>query len=152
MIKSNIIPLPRTAQAIANVIGRDATLALASKCKHQCLYIPQRNMADNHHIVSTIGRDLAEQLQQVFGGEVVPLPRCDSIHISQRNEAIRSARLSGKSHTEVAKKFNLSTKQLTRILYPHLAEHNRQRQRERRRAARTVLPRELVRSGELMQA
>jgi Mor transcription activator family len=144
MLKPNdIIPLPLTAQVIARVIGRDAALVLASKCKHRHLYIPKNEMPNHHFLVRTIGRNLADRLQKAFRGELLPFARCRSVFLAKRDAEIRAARLSGKPHAVIAQEFQLSMKQVHFILHPEIAKRHRQRtcqrQRERRIAKRIKL-------------
>lgn len=128
-------PLPESAQVIAEVIGRAATLALASKCQYRHCSVPKRPLDNDHWIVRTIGRKKAVELQAVFGGEVVPLATCYAVHQAERDAEIRSALRAGQTPIQIAEAFSLSLKTIQRILDPELAERNRVAVRERKRQA-----------------
>lgn len=105
------IPLPPTAQEVADIIGREATLALARKVKHRCLYVP-KHMPPDYWIRREIGDELANKLQKIFAGEQVPLAKCKSIACEQRRIGIEAAFHEGKSVQEIALMFGLSTQHL----------------------------------------
>lgn len=128
----SIQDLPPNAQAIAKIIGMEATLTLAKQCKNRCLYIPHNSLPEDHPIINMIGRNLARKLQHAFRREIIRLPRCTNFWRNQRNEEIRKAALT-MSHNDLAKEFNLTRKQINLILNPRLAELQRQRMRERRK-------------------
>ena len=128
--------LPYTVRHIAEIIGSKATLTLAKKCKHRCLYIPKRRLSDNHFLIHTIGRELSERLQWQFEGECLPFARCTQTERCRRDEAIREALASGKTREEIAAEFKLSKRHVENILHPQLAERNRKWQRKRRRRER----------------
>lgn len=126
-------PLPESAQVIAEVIGRAATLALASKCQYRHCSVPKRPLDNDHWIVRTIGRKKAVELQAVFGGEVVPLATCYAVHQAERDAEIRAAFRTGRNALEISNAFQLSLKTIQRILDPVMAERNRVAVRERKR-------------------
>lgn len=110
------IPLPETAQVIADVIGRSSTLALASICQHRHLYVPKGKLPPDHAIVRCIGLIRTEQLQKAFGGEQLPLAACYSIFAAERNIKIRIAAAAGQTVKEIAAEYNLHPRHVLRLL------------------------------------
>ena len=78
-MSSDEIPLPPTAQVVADVIGRDATLALAFTCQHRCVYVPGGSLRSNSYLVRTIGKEKAELMKRHFEGELLPMATCYKI-------------------------------------------------------------------------
>ena len=72
----DLIPLPPTAQLVADVIGREATLALAFTCQHRCVYVPLGRLASDSYLVRTIGEEKAKLMQRHFSGELLPMATC----------------------------------------------------------------------------
>jgi hypothetical protein len=76
--------LGEVASEIAEIIKRDKTLLLVAACplvgraRRRIAYIPER-AEDDHWIVRALGRDSADQLCAVFGGNTVELGHGDSI-------------------------------------------------------------------------
>jgi hypothetical protein len=70
------IPLPPTAQVVADVIGREATLALAMSCLYRCLYVPKGKLGPDSYLVRTIGEEKAKLMQKEFIGMLLPLATC----------------------------------------------------------------------------
>lgn len=104
------IPLPPTAQVVADVIGREATLALAMSCLYRCLYVPKGRLASDSYLVRTIGNDLAKLMQREFAGMLLPLATCHHIAIFERQARIRKEVADGKSHAQVAVMFGVTPK------------------------------------------
>ena len=110
------LPLPSTAQEVADVIGREATLTLARSVKHRCLYVPKttqsRHSASGERscawIERTIGIDLTAKLVKEFGGMQLPLARCACVIIAERRAKIRAAFEAGKTSREIALEHGIS--------------------------------------------
>ena len=130
------IPLPPTAQVVADVIGREATLLLASKCQYRHLSIPRGGIPSGSWIVREIGEKKAAALVAAFGGELLPLATCYHVHQAERDEAIRAANAAGKGITEIAETWRMSRTNVARILDVERAERNRRRTRQRMRQLR----------------
>lgn len=108
--------LPESAQVVAEVIGVSATLKLASKCQYRHCSVPKSPLKDDHWIVKTIGRKKAIELQAVFGGELIPLATCYSIHAAERDEQIAFNALEKKQLTVIATEFKVSIETVKRAL------------------------------------
>ena len=131
-----MIPLPPTAQVVADIIGRSATLLLASKCQYRHFYIPRQQLSASHWIVRTIGPRKASALQSVFGGELIPLANCYHVHQAERDAQIRAAARAGDPIHVIASRFKLSPGHIKRLLNKDQVERNRQQARERARRNR----------------
>jgi hypothetical protein len=127
------IPLPPTAQVVADVIGREPTLALAKRAKYRAMYVPYR-CRDNHWITRAIGRAHADRLSKEFGGLLLPLAKCHAVILAERDRSIRAAFRAGKTVEWLAQEHELSERAIFLILDPARAE--RQRQATRRLRAR----------------
>lgn len=114
------IPLPESAQVVAEVIGRQATLALANASPYRTpqslhVYVPKR-IPKEHWIREAIGDKLAERLSWYFSGELIPLAKCREIMAADRNNKIRDRYCRGDDKAELAKEFNLSRKAIGYIV------------------------------------
>lgn len=61
--------LPYILQDLAEQIGLPLTMRLVAHYGGTRLYIPKGDMADDHQLVKLIGREAAEKLQAMYGGE-----------------------------------------------------------------------------------
>lgn len=108
-------PLPPTAQVIADVIGREATLRLASKVTNRNLYIPKR-LDEGHWISRTVGYAKAHALMTEFGGLLMSLANCEHYHTRERNLVIRRQYAEGKSTLEIAEIHDLTQRRVQEIV------------------------------------
>ena len=113
---NNYIPLPPTAQVIADVIGREATLKLAGKVKNRHVYIPYR-LDENHWISRTIGYAKAYALKESFGGLDLSLATCEHFYTRERNARIRDDYKAGKSTVELSAFYGLTIRRVQQIIY-----------------------------------
>lgn len=121
-------PLPESAQLIADVIGREATLHLARHLKYdhliydkgrrcRMLYIPKKKkLTDNYWLVQVVGLQNAILLQQEFGGCLLNLATCSETLRGERNAKINDAFKSGKSILEISALFGISTRSVYDIV------------------------------------
>ena len=107
--------LPATAQVIAEVIGREATLKLASKVKNRNLYIPKR-VDDLHWISRTIGYAKAYALVQEFGGLLMSLATCEHYFTRERNARIRADYSAGRTTLELATIHDMTQRRVQQIV------------------------------------
>jgi hypothetical protein len=74
------IPLPPTAQDIAEIIGEESALAIAFTTRHRCVYVPtdkpNKRLPSHSYLVRTIGEEKAKLLQRHFGGMLLPMATC----------------------------------------------------------------------------
>ncbi len=107
--------LPETAQVIADIIGRQPTLILASMCKHRKLYVPTSFRPD-YWITRAIGEDLAKRLHREFRGISLDLARCHAIHIRERNAMIRRQYREGHSILDIIREHRMSLRAVRYVL------------------------------------
>ncbi len=121
-------PLPDSAQAIADVIGREATLHLARNLPYnhiitnggtcRLLYIPKKKTLTNDYwLVKVIGLEKAKLLQEQFGGCLITLAKCADTLRGERNAKIVNAYKAGKSVGEIAALFGLAQRTIADIVY-----------------------------------
>lgn len=121
-------PLPDTAQAIADVIGREATLHLAKHLRYdhlvtsrstcRLLYIPKKKrLTQDYWLVQVIGLDKATLMQEQFGGCLLSLAKCADTLRGERNAKIVNAYKAGKSVPEIAALFGLAQRTISDIVF-----------------------------------
>lgn len=115
--------LPPTAQVIADVIGRDATLALARAAKCRSVYIPQR-LPRSHWLRSVVGENAAEMLSEEFPGITLPLAKCAGVVKAERNRIIAELSARGMKQREIGRRLGIPESTVQTVLY-------RMRQRQR---------------------
>lgn len=87
----SIKDLPESAQIVAEVIGREATLKIAQVCNHRHFYVPKINARGNNWISDLIGDVLYAKLQRHFAGCLVDLAGCSHLIKKERNKLIIEA-------------------------------------------------------------
>jgi hypothetical protein len=121
-------PLPRSVQEVADVIGREAALALVDSLPRAFgrpwqafVYIPKAIRPD-HPLVLLLGWNTADKLVRVFGGEMLRLASCSWSRKGERDIAIRAMRASGAAVQAVAREFQISERQVRNICaeIPHV--------------------------------
>ena len=123
-------PLPDSAQIIADIIGREATLDLVGhlvydhlvhKKRGKCrmLYIPKRRnkLTDDYWLVKVVGLNNAIKLQEYFGGSLLYLAQCKETERGERDHKILNDYRSGLKVNELALKYNLSVRSIYNIVY-----------------------------------
>jgi hypothetical protein len=109
VMQQDVAALPPTAQAVADVIGRDLTLKLAREVRFRSLYVPFK--LDEHHWISRcIGYPAARRLQSEFVGMLLPLAKCRDIAISERNRRIVDAHIKGVTKAAIASLLGISVR------------------------------------------
>lgn len=125
--RSNSLALPPTAQAIADVIGREKALALARACRCRTLYVPKA-LRPGHWIIAVVGEHAARALVAEFPSFRLPLATCANVVKAERNRSICAAYRRGQCIVAIAKKHGLSPRQVRNILH---AEGNKEEQEGR---------------------
>ena len=121
-------PLPESAQAVADVIGRSATLHLASylrydregysKASKRMFYVPKKKrLTPDFWLVKVLGLDNARLLQDQFGGSLLCLAHCHETLRGERNARIVNAYKAGRTDEEIAVMFGISVRWVKDILY-----------------------------------
>lgn len=109
------LPLPPTAQVIAEVIGREDTLKIARVCKCRHFYVPHI-IRPNHWLYTLLGEAKAKALQREFCGLVMDLAKCRDIQVAARNRRILKAHHNGKSLCEIAAAERVSTSTVSQLI------------------------------------
>lgn len=107
--------LPPSAQAIAEVIGREKTLQLAAVVNYRSLYVPY-TLPDNHWIAHTIGIPAARKLRDELGGLSLPLAKCRSVSLRERDNRILEAYKMGVSKVIIASLLGMSVSGINHAL------------------------------------
>lgn len=66
---------PETLREVAEVIGREPALKLASECGGIDIYVPSEPETPRHIWYVSVGAEAFAKLARVFGGQRVQLPR-----------------------------------------------------------------------------
>lgn len=109
------VPLPPTAQAVADVVGRQGALALASSVKSRTLYVP-KSMPAGHWIRSVVGDEAAEALAEEYPGFILPLANCSRVVKAERNAKIFQMHLDGQRTEKIAQVFRVSSRQVRNVI------------------------------------
>jgi hypothetical protein len=108
--------LPETAQVIAEVIGREKTLLLARHIPHRHFYVPKAAFPVGHWLPAFLGRDAANKLQKVFGGELVDLAKCTALARVERDADIVQADSKGEPLHSIATRHRLTPRMVRYVL------------------------------------
>ncbi|MEN9901639.1 MAG: hypothetical protein RL651_303 [Pseudomonadota bacterium] len=117
------IKLPPNAAKLADLIGSDNVIALIDLARSnggRCfVYIPVRPRAGNQ-IAKLIGIEAAKKLAREYGGQDIEIPKCKAIDRAQRAAEIKRLASDGITHVEIAKRFELCTRQVRNLLRNNL--------------------------------
>lgn len=121
--------MSRSAQEIADVIGREAALLLIGQAPRWprkdrtgrrvpgewvTLYVPAR-LTPDHFLVRTIGWKAAQALCDQFGGEILQPGCCRGIYYAYRNESIKRLLATGLSSKTLAEWFEVSERHVRNL-------------------------------------
>ncbi len=88
----NVDLLPYILQDLAELIGLPLTMRLVEQYGGVRLYIPKGEVADDHELVKLIGREAADKLRGMYGGE----PHMDIPLALASVRAVRNAEIKAK--------------------------------------------------------
>lgn len=110
--------LPAFAARVSELIGHRLALALMAHIHGTggtgFMRIP-RIVKPTHKLVGIIGHTAAEKLCEEFGGRVIRLPRCDTLHRAKRNDEIKFMVEQGISKSVIARREKLTLRQIRNI-------------------------------------
>jgi len=107
--------LPQQVRMLIGHIGLDQTHALLSACGGRPLYIP--NDPDRAGVLSRLlDRASVAALCAAEGGHALDLPKVDKLARQVRDIRIRAASAAGLPHTEIARVYRLTRRQVARIV------------------------------------
>jgi hypothetical protein len=112
-MSTDLSQFPEIVQDLAEAIGLPATVRLVEQFPGVRLYVPKKPTPG---LIELIGQEPTEQLVAIYGGELVPIPRCVVALRARRNAQLFAARIAGKSLRELALAFALSERHVCRIL------------------------------------
>lgn len=107
---------PGVFEDIKQVIGCEAAALLVSQfggCSP--LYIPAK-LNPEHPLCQLLGEEAAQQLSNEFAGPSVEIPRNVALQIEQRNRLIMADREAGMTQNELARKYQMTTRNIRNIL------------------------------------
>lgn len=111
--------LPKTARAIVDVIGLDATIDLVKMFGGDELKVPERIDGVSRAweaLVETIGRAATVQLVEAFGNTRIYVPMCRSALLNLRNQEIVRSYDSGEPFDAIRRRYRVSRSYLFRLL------------------------------------
>lgn len=114
--------LPPTAQVVAEVIGRDATLTLARCVKFRSLFVP-KNLPPRHWLRDVIGDQAAERLSNEFPSMQLPLARCANVYRADRDRRILEMRANGIEPRRIAAQLNMPESTVRTVIYRKQRAH-----------------------------
>jgi Mor family transcriptional regulator len=109
---------PGVFAEIVEIFGVDVAARLSQNyggCA--ALYIPSKRRKD-HPLNALLGDDIAARLCAEFGGLTVEIPRAVAARLEQRNTLILTDCVRGLSQSELAKKYQLTTRTIRKITLP----------------------------------
>lgn len=130
-----MLPLPANLQDVADVIGVDAALAIATHAHNRtrCVAVPKRAKPD-HWLLGVISAEQFAKLQRVFGGDRF-FPSRAKITRLQRDAEIVRAFEAGEGVDVLAKRHGLKSEMVKLIVHPLRERIRAQRAARDRRAA-----------------
>lgn len=90
-------------QDIVGLIGLPLAMKLVEASGGVRLYVPKQELEDDHYLVRLVGREAAEKLQTVYGGEQhFDIPKAEKALRAVRDDKIRYQRGCGLSVRSLA--------------------------------------------------
>jgi hypothetical protein len=118
----DLVPLPPSAQEIADVIGRERALFLigqlpvsGSRSWRRVVYIPRR-MPPDHPLVQMMGWHDAERLRLAFGGEILQPANCSNVERAWRDQVIGAMASEGYETAVIAEWVETSANLVRKVL------------------------------------
>jgi len=109
--------LPASAQAIADVIGYNETVALAAVVKHRHLYLSPKPESESFKFVAgVIGEAKTKKLAFVYGGFWIPFPTLYNLRQYERDQRIRAMHKAKRTPKEIAEAVNITYRHVKKIL------------------------------------
>ena len=103
-----------TVEIVAQAIGFFRTCELCARFGGRTFYVPTR--PDDRHILSLVlGREWAQKLAEVVGGQTIELPMLREINRKRQVDTICRRLAAGESDRQILLTTDLSRGQLTRI-------------------------------------
>lgn len=107
-------PAPSTGSVVldevAEVIGRDAALALAFAFRGERLYVP-KDPARSPRIAEAIGEEAANRFCNAFYGTTIPMPAREAVRVQ-----VHALARAGMARRDIARALGIGERQVYRML------------------------------------
>ena len=101
---------------IYKLLGAECAMKIIHKCGGARLYIPVSIKRNDHPLALLLGWDKAQELTRVLGGlEHFDVPKFDVLVRHKRNKDIIRDKNNGMSQSSLARKYNITSRQVRRI-------------------------------------
>jgi Mor family transcriptional regulator len=107
--------LPESIQDMAAIVGPALALRLLERFAGVSVRIPKRPRLE-HPLTHALGWDDACTLSRAYGGELLAMPNGKAARLALRNEAIRAERRAGVSTAALARRFDLTERQIYSVI------------------------------------
>jgi len=115
----NADQLPKTARALVEVIGLDATIDLVKMFGGDEFYLPETIDGASKlwsALVEAMGRDASAKLVEAFGGTRIYVPTCQAALLNLRNREIIQQYDAGEPFDAIRRRYRVSRSYLFRLL------------------------------------
>ncbi len=116
--------LPGTLAEIARETSVPVALAIARRFGGTDLYVPL-NPTEHDPLARCVGIDAANRIARLYGGGRVEIPLGNTARRAERNRAIRRMAAEGRSVSEIARRFGMTTRSIRRIKNARRDKHGR---------------------------
>lgn len=111
------MPRPADLSLLTALIGPEAVRALVREFGGLPVAVPKRcDGAAYAALAEVVGKDAADVLVKHFGGEVLTVPKCQAAALAARNAVIRAAYDDSATARELARRHDLTVRQIWNIL------------------------------------
>lgn len=109
---------PGVLAEIADLIGNEGADAIVNQYGGTSLYVPScmSYMTIDHPLAKLLGIEAAQKMVPIFGGDDFDIPKADAVKRARRNALIFVDRAAGLSHSALARKYDLTERQIRSIL------------------------------------
>lgn len=115
----NVDQLPKTARALVEVIGIDATIDLVKMFGGDEFYLPEAVDGASKlwaALVEAMGRDATVKLVEAFGATRIYVPTCQAALLKLRNQEIVASYDAGEPFDAIRRRHRVSRSYLFRLL------------------------------------
>lgn len=110
--------LPKTLLTIAEYCGEDVMIMIWEAYCCGRLHVPE-TVSPDHKLSQLLGYENALDFCHKFGGEMLNIPKADEARREYRNSIIRRERSNGVGLLTLARRFNLTDRQIMKICANH---------------------------------
>ncbi|XPV77945.1 MAG: Mor transcription activator family protein [Desulfovibrio sp.] len=110
-----MLNLSSSAQSLTDVIGFDNTSILVNACGKRSIYIP-KTVANDHWLLKTLDTKTVHALVGEYASCIINLPSSNDLERTSRNTEIVFKKLNGEKTSSLARQYNLSRRQVRKII------------------------------------